>query len=326
MTVKLIATGGSIAEIFEGAGVRHLTGADLADELTEGSIGPEVEVTDLMSVPSTWISPEDMWHIGEEIRRSLSTSSVVGAVVSHGTATLEESAFWADLVIDGDKPVVFTGAQRYPDMPGYDGIRNLKDAISVAAAPGSLGLGSLVVMDGQIHAARDVVKAHPTSMAAFQSPAWGPIGMTYLGSVHYSRMPLHRYPQLAPRLPLPRVDLVTCYTGISGDVVNATVDVGARGLVIEAMSSAGVPRQLVPAIETAVAQGISVVVTSRCYASGIVRGTMNHQGIDGYSRELKELGVALTDLDGLKARCRLIALLASGTSNAQAVEAMNEIN
>ncbi|RWI88868.1 asparaginase [Mesorhizobium sp.] len=325
MKVEVITTGGSIAELFEKGIVRHLTGEQLVDELLRGSsIKAELVVTDLLSVPSTWITPKDMRNIGRAVVAAHEKPDVAGVVVSHGTATLEESAFFVDQMIDGEKPVVFTGAQRYPGGHGYDGYRNLQDAIAVAGSAKTRGLGVLAVMNGEIHLARDVMKTHAGSMAAFASPGWGPVGGVHLDAVRVMRRPLSRFAPVLPDGDLPRVDILATYTGMDASLLEASIASGASGVVIQAMSSVGVPDTLVEPLRAAVAR-IPVVIVSRSFESGVLPGSLSHEGLAGYSAELKELGVAISSLQALKARCRLIALLASGFDAEAATREMNDV-
>ncbi len=312
MTVLLIATGGSIAEYFEGGAIRHADGTDLVQTVMRGNqLSEPVETVDLMAVPSTWMTPTDMYEIGEAVRRACADPDVTGVVVTHGTATMEETAFWVDLVIDGEKPVALTGSQRYPGTHGYDGYRNIQDALLLAASPAARGLGCVVVMDGEIHAARDVTKAHPTSMAGFRSPLWGPLGRIDFGKVQLERAITARRDVLSPRLPLPRVDLLTCYAGMTGDVIDAVLALGGAGLVLESMTSGGITRDMVGAVKSAVDRGVVVAISSRCADGRVMRRSASDAGIEGYAFDLQQLGVALSELQAPKARLRMIALLSS---------------
>lgn len=326
MIVEIITTGGSIAEVFENDQVRHLTGDELIAELMQGAKAePGLRVNDLFSVPSTWITPENMREIGREALKAHQKRDVAGVVVAHGTATLEETAFFVDLMIDGRKPVIFTGAQRYPGTHGYDGYRNLQDAIAVACSPEVEGLGSLVLMNGEIHLARDAVKVHAGSMAAFASPGWGPVGGVYRDTVRITRRPISRSRPVVPDGDFPRVDVLMTYTGMDRSLLDASLAAGAKGIVIQGMSSVGIPDALVPSIEAAVKRDVPVVITSRCIESGVIPGSLSILGISGYSGELSRLGVAISSLQAVKARCRLLALLAAGADAALVFAQMNDV-
>lgn len=324
MTVRVITTGGSIAEYFDGGAVTHKTGADLLEAVLGGSPSSHrLDVVDLMAVPSTWITPADMYVIGTKVRDACLDEDVAGVVVTHGTATMEETAYWVDLMIDGTMPVVFTGSQRYPGSRGYDGYRNIADAISVAASAAARGLGAVVVMDGEIHAARDVTKVHPTSMTGFRSPLWGPLGRIDFDQVHLARRTTDVRNVLSPSPPLARVDIVTCYAGISGDLIEAVLALGAEGLIIESMTSGGITPDMVASVAAAVQMGVIIAITTRCADGRVMRRSPATAGIEGYAFDLQKLGVALSDLQAPKARLRLLALLSSGLSHAEVFSRMD---
>jgi L-asparaginase len=324
MTVLVITTGGSIAEDLGGGTVTHTSGKNLITAALGGRPRDEpIEVVDLLAVPSTWITPADMHLIGGAVRDALRDPGITGVVVTHGTATMEETAYWVDLVIDGDKPVVFTGSQRYPGSPGYDGYRNIADAISVAASTVSRGLGSLVVMDGEIHAARDVTKAHPTSMTGFRSLAWGPLGRIDFDQIELARRISADMEAVHPAAPLSRVDIVTCYAGMTGDVIDAVRTLGGQGLVVESLTTGGITRDMVGSVAAAVEQGLVVAITTRCAAGRAMRRSRATAGIEGYAFDLQPLGGALSHLHAPKARLRLIALLSSGLPHAEVFRRMD---
>jgi L-asparaginase len=272
----------------------------------------DIEVEDLFDLPSTNIGADEMLAIAERVAVAMADSAVQGVVVTHGTATLEETIYFVEIVAAPSKPVVFTGAQRFPQSLGYDGSRNLQHAITVAASPALADAGAVLVMDGEIHAARDVRELQPSSSGGFQSLGYGPIGRVEGGNVTIGRMPVRETPVTNVRAPLARVDLLTTYAGMSGDVLLAVGALGASGLIIEGMTTGAVPPGIAPAIEELVDRGVVVAVGTRCPAGGVLRRSALYGGVTGYGPELDRLGVVLTDLSGVKARCRLIALLSSG--------------
>jgi L-asparaginase len=185
-------------------------------------------------------------------------------------------------------------------------------------------LGSLAVMNGEIHLARDVMKTHADSMSAFASPGWGPVGGVHLDIVRIMRRPSSRFEPVSPDGHIPRVDILTTYTGMEPALLEAAAAGGASGIIIQAMSSVGVPSKLIETIRE-LAGRIPVVVVSRCFESGVIPGSLSHEGLSGYSAELKRLGVAISGLQALKARCRLLALLASGLDAQAVVREMDDI-
>ena len=317
--IKIISTGGTIAES-PGEGDRfHLSARQLVAGLGPAFRSLEVETVDLMDVPSTFMRPQDMLEIGAAIDTALADRRVSGVVVTHGTATMEETAFCVDATRSPGKPVVFTGALLTPGEVGYDGLMNLADAIVTAASPASNGLGVMVVMNGEIHAARDVVKMHASALSSFRSPEFGPLGRVDRGHVHYARRPSVRTVPLSPKGPPAPVRLLTCYAGIGGDELDALA-AGAEGLVLQGMGSGTAPPWLVDTLAKLVREGVAVVLTSRCAEGRVLTHIPERRAVAGYPETLYAVGVIPSWLPGLKARLKLSLALASGASAAELKE------
>jgi L-asparaginase len=325
VSVSVITTGGTITQLLGGSELRHIGGSELLAGLTDSSGAmPSVEVEDLMDLPSTHIGPGEMLRIADAVRRHIERADVDGVVVTHGTATIEETIYFVDLVVDAVKPIVFTGAQRFPGSLGYDGHRNLHDAIVAASSPALAGVGAVLVFDGEIHAARDVGEVDANSTAGFQSLGFGPIGRIDLDRVVVTRMPQRDPVTYQVHPPIARVDLLTCYAGMSGDVVDAVCDLGAPGLVIQGMTSGGIPPGLVTVLRDVMQRGTVVALTTRCPSGRVVRRSGDlYDGVPGWGTDLARLGIALSDLAGVKARCRLMVLLSAGIDNEAVRQLMN---
>jgi L-asparaginase len=261
--VHLLATGGTIASRHTDAG---LSAATPAAELL-ASVGPlpdvDVTVSDLSTVGSFALSMADARTLVLEARRCLS-DDVAGVVVTHGTDTMEESAYLADLVHDDPRPLIFTGAQRPFDSPAPDGPGNLAAALRVAASPLSRDVGVLLCFDGLVFAARGVRKVDTLRSAAFDAPGRGPL----LRVTEASVLPLAR-PARRGAVPLdlegelPRVDVVPCYLGADDALLRAAVAAGARGVVLEAFGAGNVPPMIADGVAGLVSSGIPVLVSSR---------------------------------------------------------------
>lgn len=317
MPVRVITTGGTIAQLLGEGETRHVPGHELMAALRKSAVDTglpdvEVQITDLFDLPSTFIGPDEMLDIAEQVASAAADPGVTGVVVTHGTATVEETIYFVEIASGVSKPVVFTGAQRFQQSLGYDGYRNLAHAISVAASRAAAGAGAVLVMDGEIHAARDVIEVQPSASGGFQSLAYGPLGRVEAGRVTIRRTPARDSPVTGVRRPLARVELLTAYAGMPGDVISAVGGLGVAGLVIAGLTTGAVPAGVVPAVRDLVERGIVVVVGTRCPAGGALRRSALYGGVAGYGPELDRLGVVLTDLSCVKARCRLIALLSSG--------------
>lgn len=303
MRIVLITTGGTIAER-AGPGARaHLSGSELLSSLA-GVDGVEIEVVDLFDLPSTHLGFSEMRAIAQAAG-SARDDGANAVVVTHGTDTLEETAYFIDLVCEPGAPIVFTAAMLPPGVVGFDGEANLKDAMTVARDPRSRGLGVLAVMAGEVHPARDVVKHHSMSLSAFKSPEFGP-----LGTVDEDRFYLARRPAVIETFPFPTgeplVEGIKCYAGMGDLLIRAAIDREYAGLIIETLGSGQVPPGLMPSLRDAVHGGVTVVAAAR---SPIGRLLPSHCGtpvrFDGDEWDLREAGVVFCDLPGTKARIKL---------------------
>ena len=321
--VVLYTTGGTIAstDVDGTGGVRpNLAGAELLGDAFDALGGVEVEVVGVRQVPSGELTLADAIALSRRIRADLA-SGFDGAVIAQGTDTIEEFAFALDLLHADDHPIVVTGAMRHPGEPGADGPANLTGAILVASDPTMRALGTLVVMNDEVHAARFARKTHPTSVAAFTSQPTGPIGRVVEGRPRRYVSP----PRLAPVLEIdrlgadvPAVALLTCTLGDDGRLVGRLSELGYAGLVIEGFGGGHVPGGLVSAVAT-LADVVPVVLASRTGAGDVLESTY---GYEGSERDLLGRGlISAGTLDGRKARVLLSLLLGTGASTAQVAAA-----
>ena len=257
---------------------------------------------------------DDVLRLLDAIRAAVADPQVRGVVVAHGTDTLEESAFLADLALEGATPVVFTGAQRAPRAMGFDGRVNLTDALAVAGAESARGLGGVIVFAGRILAARQARKRRTTALDAFEASG-GDLGRVAAGQVRLSARPV-RSPSLEVRGLDPSVEIVTAGLGASGRALDALADSGARGLVLQALGRGNVGAPLVEAAIRAVTRGCVVVVVSRSDEGGVAP---EYEA----GRRLADAGVHFcSGLDAAKARLALAALLACGVTPTDMGEAL----
>ena len=315
--VVVLTTGGTIStRDVDGSGARPvLRGQDLLQQIPDLGAVAEVEVAELAFVPGAFMTLATMRQMSERARQILSQPQVAGLVVTHGTDTLEESAYLLYLTVDTDKPVVFTGAMRNSSQIGFDGYRNLYDAIRVAASESARGLGTLVVLNEEIHSARWVTKTNGQKEDTYESPATGPVGVVYGDGPHVFTRPLP-HPVLPPRLE-PRVDLIRLCVDGDDKFIRCAAEAGARGLVLEVFGGGRINPPLLPALDRALAGGMVIVATTRC-----ITGNMwDMYGYEGAFRDLQRRGVIFAhDLPGHKARLKLMLALGNGLSRAQAGE------
>lgn len=309
MAIRLIATGGTIAMAHDekaGGAVLARRGADFLSQIVSqaGPGLPQVSAEEYGPLPSSHFTVEHLWGLRQRVAEVLRDPEFDGVVLTHGTDTMEETAYLLDLTIPGDKPMVLTGAMRLASDPGYEGIANLLAALRVAASTDARGLGALVVMNDEIHAARDVTKTHSQSTDTFRSPFWGPLGRVEAEHVVIARR-IEREIISSPRLE-PRVYLLKLAVGMDAELLRQTVALGARGIVIEAFGGGRVPPWWLEAIQEAIAQGVTVMIATRC-TTGAVYDRYTYTGA---YHDLQRIGCLFADsLNGPKARLRLMALL-----------------
>jgi L-asparaginase len=313
--IVLVATGGTIASrpAADGAVTTALSGSELLDSVA-GVDTIDVDVVDLACAHSWNHEPTFMAEVAATCRRLLTDEGASGVVVTHGTDTLEETAWLTELLAGSatvDGPIVFTAAMRNAAELSADGPANLRDALTVARDPEAAGRGVLLCVNGDLHHARWVVKTDAHALDTFRSPAAGPVGRIDAGRVTFTITP-PAAPAAAPpgpedRLIEPEVALVKAYGGITPDVIDFFVDRGARGLVVEGTGAGNVYGGLVDGITRAIAAGLPVVVTSRCLTGAV----LPIYGGDGGGARLAELGVIPgRDLGSVKARLALMVALA----------------
>lgn len=307
-TVILIATGGTIASTADSAGGpvnAGVAGARLLETLHERPEAIDVRVEDFEAVGSYALDLETVHRLCARIDACLADDAVDGVVVTHGTDTMEESAYLADVLVTSDKPVVFTGAQRHADAPDTDGPRNIGDAIRCAACEGLKGQGAVILFEGDIHAARDVTKVHTSRVDTFRSPGLGKLGEVDGGSVHLYRRITARRTLAAARLD-PGVELILLGLGSSPDYLDFCAASGKSGIVLAAFGRGNAPRGFAARIARLTAKGVPVVVASRCSEGR----TLPVYGRDSGGRTLEDAGVIFAgDLSSIKARLLLSALL-----------------
>jgi L-asparaginase len=309
--VEVLALGGTIAMTEQASGgVAPAVSAEALLAAVPGldRAGIDIHARQVRQLPGAALSLDDVLAVAAEVGTALA-GGATGVVVVQGTDTIEESAFLLDLVHGGEAPVVVTGAMRNPTQPGADGPANLDAAIRVAASPAARGLGCLVVLADEIHAARWVRKTHSSSVAAFASPFTGPVGGVAEGRVTIATRPVR-----CPALPLPTPSTGTPRVGICtvalGDDGHALEAFGGEhdGLVVAGFGVGHVPAGMV-AVLAELAGRMPVVLASRTGAGTVHTGTY---GFPGSERDLVARGlVPAGHLDPLKARLLLWLVLAT---------------
>lgn len=292
--VHLLSTGGTIAST--------PSGLLSVDELVAAVPGledmAELSVEDYVSIGSSSMTPSIQLGLARRVNELFADPELTGIIVTHGTDSLEETAYLLDLLVNDHRPVVFTAAQRAASRIDTDGPRNLLNAVRIATDPDSLDRGVLLTLNDEIHAARFARKTHTTALEAFQSTGAGKMGFVDGDEVIYQwqgRNPLHLTPQQIEG----DVDLLTLVAGSDGDLIRASAASGAKGLVLEIFGRGNMPAAVVDAVRDVRAAGLPVVVVSRT-RGGRVAIYPRFSGLGLINGQ---------DLDGLKARMLLIAAL-----------------
>jgi L-asparaginase len=273
--VVLLATGGTISSRSSTVGGPAFA-SDTGEEVFRavGSAAPyPVRVVDVFQKGSYLLTFEDMVRICTTIKEVLDDSRVLGVVVTHGTDTMEETAFLADLTHRDERPVVFTGSQRAADSEAADGPDNLARAIAVAGSKDAAGRGVLVCFAGTIFPAPGVRKSQTMRLEAFSNPDFGVIGqVSAKGEVamvaksgRFRPLPLPR-----PGTDSPRVDLIASYPDADSTLMHAAVEAGAAGIVLQGTGTGNANRKLCSEVAAATASGVAVVTSTRVDAGPVV--------------------------------------------------------
>jgi L-asparaginase len=264
--IHLLFTGGTISmqrDPVAGGNVPTHGGEALVD-LAPGleRVAP-YRIENWAKVPACHLGPDRLWALRERVREVAEAGEVDGIVITHGTDTIEETAYLLDRTLDPSIPVAITGAMRTSSDAGWDGPRNLVDAATVAASVSSAGRGTMVAFNGTVFMGRTAVKMHATDVDAFAAPHAGPIGRVADGQVTYQIPPLTTSQPLEPGGLTARVAQIPMVVGDDGallDLVRPSHD----GVVVIAFGSGNVPPGAVPAIGRWIEAGKPVVLATRC--------------------------------------------------------------
>lgn len=307
--VAIIATGGTIAGAQTSPqGPGYTAGALNIDQLIAGV--PQLkDIAEISGEQVVKIGSQDMndaiWlKLAKRVNELLKSNDVDGVVITHGTDTMEETSYFLDLVTKSDKPVVLVGSMRPSTAISADGPGNLYDAVTVAADPTAKGRGVLVVLNDQVHAARDVYKTNTTQVDTFKSPDRGPIGTVETGAALLFERPAGKHTtnsefSVEGLDSLPKVDIVYAYANMGRELIDAAVKAGAKGIVVAGVGNGNMTAEALQVLSDARKQGV-VVVRSTRLPSGYVTRSRNAEVNDD------DLGFVVSeDLKPAKARVLL---------------------
>lgn len=309
--VIIVTTGGTIAEKVDpktGGAVPAVSGQDLVESVPSLKNIAEIEEISFSNIDSSHMNPSH-WLKLAKLVDGLLEEPIAGVVVTHGTDTMAEGAFFLDLLLRHDKPVVFTGAMRTASDLSPDGPLNIYNAVAQAASPAAADWGVTVTTNNYINAARNVRKTQSTNVQTFESGESGYLGYILNGDITHIN---DRPEKVIFPLPdsVPDVALIRMYSGADGRLIRYAVDSGAKGIVVEAFGAGNVNPPTSDAIQYAISENIPVVVTTECYYGG----AHPIYADEGGGASLQRAGAILeNDLDGEKARILLmLALTAIG--------------
>ncbi|TIL97293.1 MAG: asparaginase [Mesorhizobium sp.] len=308
--IWLITTGGTIASRrveAEDHVVSTIDGENLRGTIQNIPPGIDIRVDDFMNIVSCAMTLPMAFGLAQRINVRLVEEDCIGVVVTHGTDTMEESAYLADLLLVNEKPVVFTGAQRSADDSAGDGPRNVTDAVRLAASPLAAGLGAVVLLEQHFHAARDVTKAHTSRVDAFVSRNHGKLGEIDGAAVSVSRRPVLRKTFAANAIE-PMVDLIRMTLGSDDRLIRHAAASGSRAIVLEGFGRGNATPAVAAAVGDIIADGVPVFVASRC-GEGRVSPIYGNGG----GKDLEKAGAVFAgDLTGPKLRILVSVLLGMG--------------
>ena len=306
--ILIVFTGGTFSMMIDentGGAVPYFSGEELLEKIPEARELAEIDCYDFGKYPGPHMTPELMFKLSGKIKEFLKENKYEGIVVTHGTDTLEETAYLLDLTIKTKTPIVVIGSMKNSSEPDWDGPKNLIDAIKVCLNKDSKGLGVLVCLNGEINAASEVTKIYTEQIDSFRSIDFGALGFTQNGKVVINRPP-RKLETINTNKIISNVDLLTVYAGMNEKFFKFSADSRVEGIIVEALGVGNVPPAAFEGIKYAVEKNIPVVLVSRCPAGE----TDNIYGYPGAGKWLNEIGVVFTDfLNGQKARIKLMLAL-----------------
>ncbi|MBZ2175300.1 asparaginase [Schnuerera sp. xch1] len=316
--VAIIFTGGTISMKIDpriNAAIPALSSEEIMAMVTNIEKFTNIEIINFSNLPSPHITPEIMMDLSSLVKKTVDRHDITGVVITHGTDTLEETAYLLDLTIDSKKPIVVVGAMRNSSELGYDGSSNLSAAICTAISKNAQNKGVLVVMNNEVNSAAEVTKTNTLSLNTFKSPELGPLGIVDNDEVIFYRDILQKQ-YINTETIETKVALVKCGPGIGSDIFDFYINNGYKGIVIEALGRGNVPPTMVKGIKKAIDENIPVVMVSRCPTGRV----LDTYGYEGGGKHLKNLNVIFANnIPGQKARIKLMLIL-SITNNINTIK------
>ena len=304
--ILVLHTGGTISMQADATGAVVTSQDNPMNHVSNPLEGIEVHTLDFFNLPSPHIKPNHMLALYHKIKEE--ADNYDGVVITHGTDTLEETAYFLDTMKIPPIPIVLTGAMRSSNELGSDGVYNYLSALRVASDDKAADKGVLVVMNDEIHAAKYVTKTHTTNVSTFQTPTHGPLGLIMKQEILYFktaeprvRFDLEHIQGLVP--------IISAYAGMTDELIDMLDLEQLDGLVIQAFGAGNVPKETAQKLENLLQKGIPVALVSRCF-NGIAEPVYAYQG---GGVQLQNSGVLFVkELNAQKARLKLLIALNAG--------------
>ena len=310
--VAIVFTGGTISMTVDekiGAAIPTLSGEQIMSMVTNIDKVAEVEVFNFAEIPGPHVTPEKMLELKNYVNNLLLRDDICGVVITHGTDSLEETAFFLDLTITSIKPVIVTGAMRSSSELGYDGPSNLSAAVCTAISDKAVNKGVLVVLNTEVLLASEATKTNTLALNTFQSLSSGPLGVVDCNELILSKDKVRRT-LIDTNKVESKVALFKSGVGMDEDFIKFAADNGYKGIVIEAMGRGNIPPAMYEGVKYAREKDIPVVIVSRCHSGRV----FDSYGYLGSGRDLRNIGCIFGgELPGQKARIKL--MLALGKTN-----------
>jgi L-asparaginase len=307
--IAIVFTGGTISMKVDprlAAAVPALSSEEIMSMVTNIDKMADLEIINFSKLPGPHMTPLKIMELSNLVKELVNRDDIFGVVITHGTDSLEETAFLLDLNVISEKPIIMVAAMRNGSELGYDGPSNIAAAIATAASDNAMGKGCLVVLNNEVNAASEVTKSHTLSLNTFKSMEFGPLGVVDNDKVIFYRdMTRHEY--IDVNSIEESVYLIKSVVGLDSGIIKYTIDQGAKGLVIEGMGRGNIPPTMLEGIDYALSHNVKIVLVSRCPMGRV----LDSYGYEGAGKDLRNRGIILGgNLNGQKARIKLMLALA----------------
>ncbi|MBN2260011.1 MAG: asparaginase [Clostridiales bacterium] len=307
--VAIVFTGGTISMKVDprlAAAIPALSSEEIMSMVTNLDKMSAIEIINFSRLPGPHMTPAKIMELSNLIKELVARDDITGVVVTHGTDSLEETAFLIDLNVITDKPIVMVAAMRSASELGFDGPSNIASAIATAASDNARGKGCLVVLNNEVNAASEVTKSHTLSLNTFRSLEFGPLGVVDNDEVIFYR-DMTRHDYIDVNSIEENVSLIKAVVGLDSGFLRYAVDHGAKGIVIEAMGRGNIPPTMLDGVDYALSKDVKIVLVSRCPMGRV----LDSYGYEGAGKDLRNRGVIFAgNLNGQKARIKLMLSLA----------------